>query len=826
MGQIGRASGRLRLAVAAVAVAVAAVRLPFLPATPDDLDAANFVLGLRDFDVARHQPHPPGYPLYIALGKAVRFVIPHDPGSAAALESAANSPSAGANRSPHRGGSRPYVPEAVALALLSALFSPLAVVGCWMLFRRLEGDERRGLTAMLVAVTCPLFWFTASRPLSDVPGLAAALGVQALLAAAFARQRPPRDPPGPAADDSGADMHRRLAESGRLIVVAALLAGLAVGLRAQTTVLTLPLLALVVLDRVGRDAAGALLGSAVAFGIGVLVWAVPLVVASGGAGEYIRVLMKQAGEDFAGVEMLATRPSLRGFVFALRDTFVAPWVSPALAASVLVAAGLGAAALGVQAGARAALVVLGVGFVPYAVFHLLYHEVVTVRYALPLVPPVAYLAISGVDRWMPRLLPAAVVVWAGTSLVLATPAVVASGRTPSPLYQALADLQAAVSTAGETPPVVAWHHSVELGLRGEVLSVEPLPALPGVEWLEVARYWERGGRGRVWFLADTRRGDASVALAWIDPATRQLCRSYRWPSAAAPLLAGSRPWEIDLYEFPEPGWVVLDGWALTPEMAGIGTALARGLGAGPIAALVRRRPTPVRVLIGGRNLGGAADPAVRFEASLDERPFAEWTVAPGFFLRVADLSPEQLAGDGRYAQLTIRAEAADRTRRPVRAAIEQFDAQPITEVVYGFDAGWHELEYNPATRRLWRWTSAAADVRIWSAGHDVRLRIQGESPLRYFATSPIVTLRAGSQILGRWTPAGDFDWVVDVPAAVLERAGGRLTLATTRVFIPAERSRSLDRRLLGLRIWSLTVHGLPPGHDATSPGRPGAPGPH
>ena len=35
--------------------------------------------------------------------------------------------------------------------------------------------------AALAGVACPLFWFTASRPLTDVPGIVAALAVQALL---------------------------------------------------------------------------------------------------------------------------------------------------------------------------------------------------------------------------------------------------------------------------------------------------------------------------------------------------------------------------------------------------------------------------------------------------------------------------------------------------------------------------------------------------------------------------------------------------------------------------------------------------------------------
>jgi len=63
----------------AAAVVLAALHLPLLPSTLEDIDSVNFALGVRAFDVANHQPHPPGYPVYIALGKvtvpAVRAVL-------------------------------------------------------------------------------------------------------------------------------------------------------------------------------------------------------------------------------------------------------------------------------------------------------------------------------------------------------------------------------------------------------------------------------------------------------------------------------------------------------------------------------------------------------------------------------------------------------------------------------------------------------------------------------------------------------------------------------------------------------------------------------
>ena len=52
-----------------LAVVSLAAHLAVLPPTLEDLDSVNFALGVRQFDVAHHQPHPPGYPIFIALGK-------------------------------------------------------------------------------------------------------------------------------------------------------------------------------------------------------------------------------------------------------------------------------------------------------------------------------------------------------------------------------------------------------------------------------------------------------------------------------------------------------------------------------------------------------------------------------------------------------------------------------------------------------------------------------------------------------------------------------------------------------------------------------------
>src|SRR3954468_2366737 len=46
--------------------------------SPWDWDEALFCLGLRSYDVTQHHPHPPGFPVYIAVAKLFRLFIPSD----------------------------------------------------------------------------------------------------------------------------------------------------------------------------------------------------------------------------------------------------------------------------------------------------------------------------------------------------------------------------------------------------------------------------------------------------------------------------------------------------------------------------------------------------------------------------------------------------------------------------------------------------------------------------------------------------------------------------------------------------------------------------
>ena len=121
-------------AVVVIAALFLAAHLASLPASLEDLDSINFAFGIQHFDVAHHHPHPPGYPLFILAGKAVRTAV----------------------------GS-----EAHALAGVAAIAGALSVFALVTLFRRIDPAScapGSAIIATLLTVTAPLYWFAASRP--------------------------------------------------------------------------------------------------------------------------------------------------------------------------------------------------------------------------------------------------------------------------------------------------------------------------------------------------------------------------------------------------------------------------------------------------------------------------------------------------------------------------------------------------------------------------------------------------------------------------------------------------------------------------------------
>ena len=79
-------TSRQKLELGLLAGVVAISRFAFRSRALYDLDSVNFALAIARFDPRVHQPHPPGYFLYICLGRLVDFLV-HDPNLALVLVS-------------------------------------------------------------------------------------------------------------------------------------------------------------------------------------------------------------------------------------------------------------------------------------------------------------------------------------------------------------------------------------------------------------------------------------------------------------------------------------------------------------------------------------------------------------------------------------------------------------------------------------------------------------------------------------------------------------------------------------------------------------------
>lgn len=145
----------------AIFIFVSAFALYFFTRSPglDEWDSVQFAMGINDFDLWRHRPHPPGYPLFIFLGWAGHTLFHWSP-----------------EFSLH-----------VVSCLGGALF-----VSAWFLITRIQFNAVFAwIMASTLAIT-PIVWMTTTKVLSD--SLAAGLlSVELLCGLGYLRSGKTRD---------------------------------------------------------------------------------------------------------------------------------------------------------------------------------------------------------------------------------------------------------------------------------------------------------------------------------------------------------------------------------------------------------------------------------------------------------------------------------------------------------------------------------------------------------------------------------------------------------------------------------------------------------
>ncbi|HYK04600.1 MAG TPA: hypothetical protein VE974_22805 [Thermoanaerobaculia bacterium] len=127
-----------RYAVAIATVILALTRFAALSKTPWDWDEVLFSLALNDYNVGAHYPHPPGFPLYIVLGRIARIFTDTD---------------------------------FHALQTINVIAGMLAFPVMYWVARTFRIDFHGALAAGIVFAILPNVWFYGGTAFSDVPAM-------------------------------------------------------------------------------------------------------------------------------------------------------------------------------------------------------------------------------------------------------------------------------------------------------------------------------------------------------------------------------------------------------------------------------------------------------------------------------------------------------------------------------------------------------------------------------------------------------------------------------------------------------------------------------
>lgn len=243
--------------------------LQFRSISLDDFDAYSFALALDHFDLALQQPQPPGFPLYVFLGRLLRMVM-GDAKSALTL-----------------------------LSTLSGVTVALILYGLGN--STSKGRAPVGVGAALLMGLSPMGWLTAEKALSDTPGLALTLLALWLL---WQGQ-----------------------EKLTWLALGSLVSGLSTGLRPQNGLPVLLLwVGLTVRHLVRRRSLTPLACSGLPFLLGTLVWLLPTAHMTGGLSPYLTCLVAHSAHvrqaDSLWAMEVPLYVALRARVLAFADTFL------------------------------------------------------------------------------------------------------------------------------------------------------------------------------------------------------------------------------------------------------------------------------------------------------------------------------------------------------------------------------------------------------------------------------------------------------------------------------------------------------------------------
>ena len=265
------------------ALLVLLVRIFTAPRTPWENDEFLFTEAVRNFDPSRYHPHPPGFPLFIVLGKLLHFFV-SDPWRA--------------------------------LVVVNIIAAPIGFIALARAFRNWIGDEQIAIAASLI------YFLSASMMLHGPLALSDPVAITFVALALAVISAP---------DDSE---HERAAN------LAGLWTSCAIGCRPQLVVPLAPLMAIAIWRMRTHRQRFACLAN---FGFVSVMWLLPLMDAAGGFDGLMAYETKQAAY-FAAHDAVTSRGALSAPAIVIRF-LIHPWGSKYLTIPLLALIILGASAL-------------------------------------------------------------------------------------------------------------------------------------------------------------------------------------------------------------------------------------------------------------------------------------------------------------------------------------------------------------------------------------------------------------------------------------------------------------------------------------------------
>jgi hypothetical protein len=700
-------------------------RLMAIPASLWEWDDILFARALHKYDITVHSPHPPGFPVFVAMARALYWVTDN---------------------------------EHSALTTVAFIFASLVAPALFYFYRTISLDRRLALAGALLGSFAPNVWVHGGAGRSD--GVAFTLGI------------------------IGLTLVIRGFQSQRSLIAGCAVFGLSMGVRTTLLPVMGPIIAVVFIARLRRHEWRSV---AVALAVGtlcIIVWYVPMVYYL--TWSKYNFAVKQHSQGIFEADALFTHMQTLSIVlYRLQRFFVDVWGAKWIMQIFYAFSALGLSALAIERQWRTISLMLA-AFLPYLIFTFVLNAPVGgPLYSLPYIPFFTGLAACGLiipARWLFHSGRWTLLENSGLLLAICLTLIVAAWAYPtikllhrevSPPVRALEYLKKSLdpekdllSYSGVFSPYVRFYlPNNKAMLREEdldpgynligsptdrhilTLTSNPLLGAHGEHFLWTAsdlgaRRLSRMSLERYFsaHIADTSKPRGVLFLSGWYPAEGNQNEVWRWMN---------RQGKVAIYRLAESMTLRLRGSIIDLPSTD-------------------RRPTLI-FRLGGKEIDRITIDRPDFDHKLTIKP------DPGITWSILSLEIDQT--------VSASARANDRKTDVLGLKCFELDLSPAAGAPLinaspdqYLKAGWSGLDHNSEV--YWRWMSGSSITYLPAIEGDGRLDLMLNVPEEVNGIDREVTVEAGGTVLEKFSPPnGFFTKSIEVPQSLHRRAKLELKLS-------------------------------------------------